>query len=204
MTSPTSCPRAGRAVELSDESPERRQSAKAWMTGGIGLIVLAAVVTVRDVVTARTRRPKRPFSHQIMLEPLELAGPWWKRHRFWLTSPRPFTGTRYIVVNRRTGAAYPWRFKGNRRGRSWFGVRTRWAWVHPAWKRDPWILLYDESTVIADGSATSDGDALDVDAPDGNPDGRALRAVIRLLASANHVLALRANRRPTRHDAVRF
>jgi hypothetical protein len=149
MTSPASWPRPGRTVEPSNGSVERRQRACTWMVRGAGLILIALFVAVRDVVTARMRWPGRPFSHQIMLEPLEWAGPWWKRHRFWLTSPQPFTGTNPIIINGRTRAAYRWRFRGNHRGRGWFGVRTRWVWVHPAWKRDPWMLLYDH----ADGAS---------------------------------------------------
>jgi hypothetical protein len=32
------------------------------------------------------------------LMPIELSGPWWRRHRFWLTTPAPFVGTRPTVV----------------------------------------------------------------------------------------------------------
>jgi hypothetical protein len=71
------------------------------------------------------------------LEPVEIAGPWWWRHRHWLTSPAPFVGADPIVVNMRTGATHGWEFRGNRQGRGWFGVQTRWVLVHPKWKRDP-------------------------------------------------------------------
>ena len=79
---------------------------------------------------------------RLRLEPVETPGPWWRRHRFWLTCPEPFTGTEPIIVNLRTGTSFGWRFRGNHRGRGWFGVRTRWAWLHPAWKSDVWVLLY--------------------------------------------------------------
>ncbi len=78
------------------------------------------------------------------LEPVVVPGPWWRRHRHWLATPAPFVGARPRVVNARTGAAYPWPFRGNCWGRGWFGVRTRWAWLHPAWKREPWVVVYDE------------------------------------------------------------
>jgi hypothetical protein len=54
----------------------------------------------------------------------------------------PINGVGAIVINMRTGEVHDWRFHGNRRGRGWFGVRTRWALVHPNWKRDPWVLFY--------------------------------------------------------------
>jgi hypothetical protein len=84
---------------------------------------------------------------RLSLEPVEIPGPWWRRHRSWLTTPAPFAGTGTIVVNMRTGVTYDWHFRGNRRGRGWFGVRTRWTWFHPAWKCDPWVLFYDAPTV---------------------------------------------------------
>ena len=80
---------------------------------------------------------------RVPLDPVEIAGPWWRRHRYWLTTPERFAGTRPMVVNMRTGAVHDWRFRGNRRGRGWFGVRTRWVWFHPAWKQDPWVLFYE-------------------------------------------------------------
>jgi hypothetical protein len=61
----------------------------------------------------------------------------------------PVAGTGATVVNMRTGEVHDWRFRGNRRGRGWFGVRTRWALAHPDWKRDPWALFY----VPVDGAA---------------------------------------------------
>jgi hypothetical protein len=79
---------------------------------------------------------------RLALEPIEMAGPWWRRHRSWLTTPTPFAGTGWTIVNMRTGKTYGWGFDGNRRGRGWFGVRTRWVWFHPEWKRDPWVLFY--------------------------------------------------------------
>jgi hypothetical protein len=75
--------------------------------------------------------------------PVEMRGPWWRRHRHWLTTPARFTGTWGIVVNTRTGVIHVWGFRGNRQGWRWFGDWTRWAWLHPAWKRDPWVLFYD-------------------------------------------------------------
>jgi hypothetical protein len=78
------------------------------------------------------------------LEPIELPGPWWRRHRPWLATPVPFAGARPTVVNARTGAAYPWVFRGNQWGRGGFGVRTRWARLHPAWRREPWVVVYEE------------------------------------------------------------
>jgi hypothetical protein len=83
-----------------------------------------------------------PRLARLPLVPVEVPGPWWRRHRCWLTSPVPFTGTKPIIVNMRTGMIHDWGFRGNRRGRGWFGVRTRWAWRHPAWKGDPWVLFY--------------------------------------------------------------
>ena len=80
---------------------------------------------------------------RLSLEPVEMPGRWWQRHRYWLTSPVPFAGTGAIIVNMRTGVTYDWGFRGNRRGRGWFGVRTRWAWLHPTWTSDPWVLFYD-------------------------------------------------------------
>jgi hypothetical protein len=71
------------------------------------------------------------------LERLEQPGPWWRRRRYWLATPRPFVGTRPTVVNARTGAASPWAFRGNRLRRGWFGVRMRWAWLNPGWKQEP-------------------------------------------------------------------
>src|SRR4051794_34845002 len=93
-------------------------------------------------------RPEARAMARIALEPLELPGPWWRRHRHWLTTPAPFAGARPTIVNARTGAAYPWPFRGNGRGRGWFGVRTRWAWLHPAWKREPWMVVYDDPTPL--------------------------------------------------------
>ena len=79
---------------------------------------------------------------RLSLEPIELPRPWWRRHRYWLASPAPVVGTGATVVNMRTGEVHDWHFRGNRRGRGWFGVRTRWALAHPNWKRDPWVLFY--------------------------------------------------------------
>jgi hypothetical protein len=87
---------------------------------------------------------------RLPLIPLKLPGPWWRRHRYWLATPVPFVGARPTVVNTRTGAAYPWTFRGNRRGRGWFGVRTRWAWLHPSWLREPWVVVYDEPATVGD------------------------------------------------------
>src|SRR5215211_3291710 len=65
---------------------------------------------------------------RLSLEPIELPRPWWRRHRYWLASPAPVVGTGATVVNMRTGEVHDWHFRGNRRGRGWFGVRTRWLW----------------------------------------------------------------------------
>jgi len=103
-------------------------------------------------------RPEDRAVARIPLEPVELPGPWWRRHRHWLATPVPFAGARPTVVNARTGEAHPWVFRGNYRGRGWFGVRTRWARLHPAWKREPWVVVYDHP------------------APDGGPGRRGLQA----------------------------
>jgi hypothetical protein len=79
---------------------------------------------------------------RLSLDAIEFSRPWWRRHRYWLASPMPINGVGAIVINMRTGEVHDWRFHGNRRGRGWFGVRTRWALVHPNWKRDPWVLFY--------------------------------------------------------------
>jgi hypothetical protein len=91
---------------------------------------------------------------RLPLEPVEDPGPWWRRHRYWLLSPEPFTGGRPLVLNMRTGEAYDWKFRGNRRGRGWFGVRTRWVWLHPEWQHDPWVLFY---VPCRHGDAEADG-----------------------------------------------
>jgi len=54
----------------------------------------------------------------------------------------PLVGTGAIIINMRTGEVHDWSFRGNRWGRGWFGVRTRWALAHPNWTRDPWVLFY--------------------------------------------------------------
>jgi len=109
----------------------------------MGLLVLAILVIARAVAPSTVRRRPTQHASQLTLEPVEFAGPWWKRHRFWLTTPDPFSGKNYVVVNTRTGEGYGWHFRGNRRGRGWFGVRTRWVWTHPEWKHDPWVLHFD-------------------------------------------------------------
>ena len=75
------------------------------------------------------------------------------RHRQWLTTPPDFAGDElsiwrlipYLVLNTRTGAGFVWRLdsvdRANQQLR--FGVLTRWAWLHPGWADDPWVLLYD-------------------------------------------------------------
>jgi hypothetical protein len=113
------------------------------ITGVAGLLGLALIVIARAAAPSRMRRQPGQYPRQLPLEPVEFAGPWWKRHRSWLTSPSPFARTSYVVVNARTGAAHAWRFRGNRRGRGWFGVRTRWVWTHPEWKADPWVVFYN-------------------------------------------------------------
>jgi hypothetical protein len=98
---------------------------------------------------------------------------WWRRHRYWLTTPAPFTGAYGVVVNMGTETTYERRFRGNRGGRGWFEVRTRWAWLRPAWKADPWALFYvptsrDPRPLSADASRRDDG-SVTHGAPDAGP-----------------------------------
>src|SRR5215207_7083682 len=58
---------------------------------------------------------------RVSLEPVEFPRPWWRRHRYWLASWTPLVGTRAIIINMRTGEVHDWSFRGNRRGRGWFG-----------------------------------------------------------------------------------
>jgi hypothetical protein len=75
------------------------------------------------------------------------------RHHQWLETPPHFAPQGlsfwqfypHIVVNTRTGTGYNWGIDAVDRANEQlrFGVLTRWAWLHPGWANDPWVLLYD-------------------------------------------------------------
>jgi hypothetical protein len=117
--------------------------AGAWAVFGILPALLFGDFVVRGAAGPRVRRPAESYLGRLALTPVQIAGPWWRRHRRWLKSPTPVHGAGRAIVNLRTGAAYNWTFKGNHGGNGWFGVSTRWAWFHPRWADDPWALLYD-------------------------------------------------------------
>jgi hypothetical protein len=116
---------------------------RAWSLGGTALALAVLIFVARGAVGFRARRRLPTQQAGVSLTPVLLPGPWWRRHRRWLTTPTTFTGTNPIVVNARTGAAYAWTFRGNRDGRGWFGVSTRWAVLHPGWSNEPWLLHYE-------------------------------------------------------------
>jgi hypothetical protein len=125
---------------------QRRSRLRPWIAAGVVAGVIAAISLVRGAVGYKVRRPLTPDLPRIDLEPVEDPGPWWRSHRRWLCSPGPVGWPHPVILNLRTGAAYGWRFSGNRGGHGWFDVSTRWAWLHPTWKDDPWVLVHDNET----------------------------------------------------------
>jgi hypothetical protein len=106
-------------------------------------LLLGGAYIARDAAAGPTTDSRSHCSGLMPLRPVETPGYLWEPHRHRLVGPAPFNRSRYAIVNVRTGIAYRWAFIRNAEGRALFGVSTRWVWLHPEWKDDPWLLMYD-------------------------------------------------------------
>lgn len=117
---------------------------------GVALAALIPVVLVTGLVAAQEAgraTPAPPIegcAGRMRLRPVEMPGSFWQQHRHRLGGTSSFNGSQYIIINMRTRTAHAWTFMGNSSvGLAVFAVPTRWAWFHPGWKDDPWLLAYD-------------------------------------------------------------
>lgn len=103
------------------------------------VILLGVAATSSRVVASPLARPRMACSSRMWLTPHSSQRGW----RNWLEGSSKFNGSKYIIVNMREHRRYRLNFWGNFDGHARFGVSKRWAWSHPWWKHDPWLLLYN-------------------------------------------------------------
>ncbi|MBV9359314.1 MAG: hypothetical protein JO023_27705 [Chloroflexi bacterium] len=112
-----------------------------------GLLVVAAVVLVGvgdEEFVVRNPPPLDACATRLPLTTLSLPGPPWEEHRHWLIAPIPFGRDRsYAIVDQQTGGVFRWPWVNNRDGQAYFGVLTRWTWLHRDWAQHSWVLVTD-------------------------------------------------------------
>jgi hypothetical protein len=112
-----------------------------------GLVVAAAVVAVAggdEEFVVHNPPPLDGCATRVPLSTLSLPGLPWEEHRHWLIAPMPFGKDRdFAIVDEQTGTVFRWPWAYNRNGQAYFGVLTRWTWLHRDWAQHPWLLVTD-------------------------------------------------------------
>lgn len=103
------------------------------------MVVEAASVLLLGLATARPASAQTPCPGIVALQPVVVPGPIWARHRQQLVSDRPISwdGT-YSILDTTTGESHPWVLWSDR---VTVGVPTTWAYTHPGWTRDTYVLV---------------------------------------------------------------
>lgn len=118
-------------------------SKKLMLAAAVFTMLLELALTAPTIMAAPAARPLAACSSRMWLRPHAeyVANPFTAQHRNWLEPTAPYNGSGYIILNTRTYEAhYPneWKFWNGR-----FYVSTFYAFTHPQWGADPWVLLYN-------------------------------------------------------------